>query len=439
MSPSRSRPSKPCRESEERFRVLAEAAAEGVCISDSDQIVSANLAFSSMYGYAADEVVGLPIASLVVPEQRDAALALHDEEDAVSGEFFALRKDGTRFPALASSRTSTYRGRSVRVTAVTDLTPLKLSLALEERRRVARDLHDGLAHELSFIASKTKTATRIAPSAEVLEALAGAADRALDEARRAISVLSSGDPPPLPVAIAQTAEDMCERSLVALALEMDADIRVPAYAVENLLRILREAIVNAGRHGLAEKVTVRLWEDDRVHLTIEDDGRGFDPAEPARGFGLISMRERARAVGGDLRLESGAPAGHPHRGDAVRDVVRVLIADDHAGPRASVRQALEDDGGFVMCAEAEDGPSAFDRAIETRPDVCLLDINMPGNGIAATARIAAALPGTPIVILTVSRDDNDLFDALRAGSVGLPVEGPRRRPSRARRSQGAGG
>jgi DNA-binding NarL/FixJ family response regulator len=102
----------------------------------------------------------------------------------------------------------------------------------------------------------------------------------------------------------------------------------------------------------------------------------------------------------------------------VTEVVRVLIADDHARTRASVREALEDDGGFVVCAEAEDGPSAFDRAIETRPDVCLLDINMPGSGIAATTRIAAALPRTPILILTVSRDDNDLFDALRAGASG---------------------
>jgi len=102
----------------------------------------------------------------------------------------------------------------------------------------------------------------------------------------------------------------------------------------------------------------------------------------------------------------------------VTEAVRVLIADDHARTRASVRQALEEDGGFVVCAEAQDGQSAFDRAMETRPDVCLLDINMPGSGIAATTRIAAALPGTPIVILTVSRDDNDLFDALRAGASG---------------------
>ena len=97
---------------------------------------------------------------------------------------------------------------------------------------------------------------------------------------------------------------------------------------------------------------------------------------------------------------------------------RVLIADDQARTRASVRDALEADGGFVICAEAADGNAAFERAIETRPDVCLLDINMPGSGIAATARIASVLPDTPVVILTVSRDDSDLFDALRAGASG---------------------
>ncbi len=98
--------------------------------------------------------------------------------------------------------------------------------------------------------------------------------------------------------------------------------------------------------------------------------------------------------------------------------VRVLIADDQVRTRASVRAALEEDGGFVVCAEAADAAAAIDAALATEPDACLLDINMPGSGIAATTRIAAALPGTPIVILTVSRDDTDLFDALRAGASG---------------------
>ena len=73
---------------------------------------------------------------------------------------------------------------------------------------------------------------------------------------------------------------------------------------ENLLRILREAITNAGRHGQAEKLTVRLWRDSRVHLSIEDDGQGFDASVPTRGFGLVSMGERARAVGASIEVVS---------------------------------------------------------------------------------------------------------------------------------------
>ncbi len=103
--------------------------------------------------------------------------------------------------------------------------------------------------------------------------------------------------------------------------------------------------------------------------------------------------------------------------------VSVLLADDHARTRAMVRRALEMSGDFHVCAEASDAPSAVERAMQSRPDVCLLDINMPGNGIAAAAQISAALPGTPVVMLTVSRQDDDLFDALRAGASGYLLKG----------------
>ena len=96
---------------------------------------------------------------------------------------------------------------------------------------------------------------------------------------------------------------MCERPLVALALKWTSTSASRPRSSRTCLRILREAIVNAGRHGLAEKVTVRLWEDDRVHLTIEDDGRGFDPVEPARASASSACGSERRAVGGELRLE----------------------------------------------------------------------------------------------------------------------------------------
>jgi two-component system, NarL family, nitrate/nitrite response regulator NarL len=107
----------------------------------------------------------------------------------------------------------------------------------------------------------------------------------------------------------------------------------------------------------------------------------------------------------------------------VSDPVSVLVADDHSRTRAMVRTALERSGDFRVCAEAPDSDAAVEAAKELRPDVCLLDINMPGSGIAAAARITAALPETAVVMLTVSRQDEDLFDALRAGASGYLLKG----------------
>jgi DNA-binding NarL/FixJ family response regulator len=101
----------------------------------------------------------------------------------------------------------------------------------------------------------------------------------------------------------------------------------------------------------------------------------------------------------------------------VTESVRVLVADDHPALRQSVRMALEQ-GGFVICGEADTAATALELALRDRPELCLLDIHMPGNGIAAAAEITARLPGTAIVMLTVSRNDADLFDSLRAGAAG---------------------
>ena len=103
--------------------------------------------------------------------------------------------------------------------------------------------------------------------------------------------------------------------------------------------------------------------------------------------------------------------------------ISVLLADDHARTRALVRAALERTGDFRICAEAADAAAAVEGAKREQPDVCLLDINMPGNGIAAATQITGALPGTSVVMLTVSRQDEDLFDALRAGASGYLLKG----------------
>ena len=103
--------------------------------------------------------------------------------------------------------------------------------------------------------------------------------------------------------------------------------------------------------------------------------------------------------------------------------VSVLLADDHARTRAMVRRALEESGDFRGVREANDAATAVEGAKRENPDVCLLDINMPGNGISAAAEISGALPDTAVVMLTVSRQDDDLFDALRAGASGYLSKG----------------
>jgi DNA-binding NarL/FixJ family response regulator len=101
----------------------------------------------------------------------------------------------------------------------------------------------------------------------------------------------------------------------------------------------------------------------------------------------------------------------------VSRVLSVVIADDHAPTRAGVRAAL-DGGGFTVVAEGHDADTAVAAALREQPDVVLLDIHMPGNGIAAAVTIGERLPGAAVVMLTVSRDDDDLFASLKAGAMG---------------------
>ena len=96
----------------------------------------------------------------------------------------------------------------------------------------------------------------------------------------------------------------------------------------------------------------------------------------------------------------------------------VLVADDHAPTRADIADMLTDDVRFVVCATVADAPAAVAAAVEHQPDLCIIDINMPGGGVAATWEITSRLVDTRVVMLTVSRDDSDLFASLRAGASG---------------------
>lgn len=97
--------------------------------------------------------------------------------------------------------------------------------------------------------------------------------------------------------------------------------------------------------------------------------------------------------------------------------LRLVLADDHARIRGKVRQTLEA-AGWEVCGEGATAEEAIRLAMEHRPDVLLLDIHMPGNGIYAAQQVSRALPESAVVMLTQSADDEDLFDSLRAGASG---------------------
>ena len=98
---------------------------------------------------------------------------------------------------------------------------------------------------------------------------------------------------------------------------------------------------------------------------------------------------------------------------------RVLIADDSTPARKAIRTLLKGDSGFEVVGEAEDGSQALVLAKEIKPDLVLMDINMPGyDGLLATRLIKRELPRMVVVMLTVSDDAGDLFEAIRSGAQG---------------------
>lgn len=183
-------------------------------------------------------------------------------------------------------------------------------LVAEERRRIARDLHDGLAQELSFVVTTTRRLAR--RGHDELWDVCSAAERALDESRRAIAALTRDEDDPLDLALAYTAVEVGGRLGTDVTLEL-AEVAVDTGVKEALVRIAREAITNAARHGRATRVHVRLWEADGEgpRLRVSDNGTGFDvTATPATGrLGITSMRERAASVGGVLTISPARPHG----------------------------------------------------------------------------------------------------------------------------------
>ena len=197
--------------------------------------------------------------------------------------------------------------------------------AVEERERLAREMHDGLAQALGLLNLKLALAERTldggAPAAVRL-ALAEtrkAASDAYDEVRQAIfglrTMVSRGLG--LIPTLTEYLHEFSQQTGLEVTLEIAEDNGLARFSPEvevQLIRIVQEALHNVRKHAGARAARVRFWrEETEALVAIEDDGAGFDPGAPPadgrRHFGLLTMRERAELVGGSLALRSAAGGG----------------------------------------------------------------------------------------------------------------------------------
>ena len=177
-----------------------------------------------------------------------------------------------------------------------------------ERRRLARELHDGVAQELAFIRRRAGRLSETTDGVDIVDA----ADRALEDSRRAIEALVPPAHEPLAVALERLGARLAGECGVEVQVNVRVAIEVADDVRAEVIRIISEAVRNAAHHGGARHVRVDL-AGSPLAVRIIDDGCGFRDGATSglgvAGYGLIAMRERAELVGGQFSLESVRGAG----------------------------------------------------------------------------------------------------------------------------------
>lgn len=380
-----------------------------------------------------DRVLAVP---LVVRDRLHGAavLPIRDDERVFSESSLALAMGVAQSAGVAIEHAQLYaRARELGV--------------VEERNRLAREVHDTLAQGLTAIALQLEAAERLLPQGAEAKRIVGdareMARRSLDEARRAVWGLTARllDGASLPEALEGEVERFGRRMGVPALLTNEADgAPLTDEQATALLRVAQEALHNVQKHAEPSRVRIELQYDQGtglLTLLVADDGKGFDRRAlpgPDGGFGMSGMRERMRLVGGDLEVESAVGWGTRVRArlqlDPVaarngtvlgrpQEPIRVLLVDDHPLAREGLRRLLEDRDDVVLMGEAVDGLEGVERALALRPDVVLMDLQMPRlSGLGAIQALREQWPDVRVLILTTFAQDEHLFEALRAGARG---------------------
>lgn len=387
--------------------------------------------------------------------------------------------------ALALVRDITERKRAEEQLKATNLMLEELTFQLQtlarqltqaerrERHRVAVLIHDQIQQLLA--AAKVRLGMLNQQLSDAASSdLAGQIKDLLDEAIDIARTLAYEISPPvmheigLCSALDWLAEDINDKHGLVVSLDSEGEIRDDAAGVCDLLyQCVRELLLNVIKHAKVKsaKIVVRRVDDEQVRIAVEDDGVGFDPATVQRGrsgaggFGLFTIRERLSLLGGRLQIDSvpgrgsrfileapvsSVPPPDEAQAQSVPDQrdsgptlpspagpaarltarIRVVMADDHVMMRQGLSDILGRQEDIEVVGQAADGAEAVKLAVQLKPDVVIMDVRMPGmNGLDATRRLRAVVPGVQVIGLSLHDDPKTAAAMRQAGAAAYLAKG----------------
>ena len=468
---------------EHPYRLLVETIEEGAAtLADDGTVLYSNKSFASFFGAPLEKFIGSPLHNFVSGSDAEflKTLILGAKLASTRGEIRLARKDGkprtirlTMTPnrelgieaicAVATELTEIVdANEALRVTetSLRQLSARLLQLQDEERRRIARDLHD-------------VTGQKVAVLSMSLDRLARQADEHKPEARESIKesrdiVAQIGEEirtlsyilhPPLldecglASAVHWYAEGFEKRSGIKLEVTVNGNLpRLPIDAETTLFRVVQESLTNVHRYSGSSVAKINISnEDGEVRLEIIDHGHGnktgrarakLDGSAPL-GVGIPGMRERLHQLGGGLTVDFGAngtrvtatlPVKKAGDGELTGESPtslslaihsaqdarrRILIADDHELMRRGLRGLIESHDEWAVCGEAVEGSEAVRKAGELEPDLVIMDVNLPGlSGINAAMQIRQARQAAKILFFTVHDSEEVLREIVDVGAHG---------------------
>ena len=475
---------------EHPYRLLVETIDEGAAtLSNDGTVLYSNRSFANIFDAQLERFIGSPIENYVSGEYIEALRSLISKavKNPARGEIRLVDRDGRARTVRLTLTPSSQFGMDTLCAVATELTELVetnealrvtesslrqlsgrlLQLQDEERRRIARDLHDTTGQKIAALSMSLDRVARLLDTRkpERQEALNEGREivRMIGEEIRTLSYLLHPpllDESGLGSAIRWYAEGFQKRSGIKLNVNIAADFGRLSTEVEMaLFRVVQESLTNVHRYSGSPDAEISVFGTaDTVKLEVVDHGKGIEAGTArvkvegiaALGVGIPGMRERLRQLGGQLEVDFGrdgtrvsasVPLKKAKAPEPVEDIEvpvattnggsnaalsstsdmrrRILIADDHEVMRRGVRGLLESHDEWAVCGEAFEGREVVVKSRELRPDLIIMDINMPGlTGIDAAQQIRKENPTAKILFFSVHESAQTVREVVNAGAQG---------------------